>query len=43
MVTEHYPDRAEHVMSLIRQMRGGKEYEAKWGERMVGKGEFATH
>lgn len=41
-LAEHYPDRAEHVMSLIRQMRGGKEYEAKFGERMVGKGEFAS-
>jgi DNA repair photolyase len=39
---EHYPDRAEHVMSLIRQMRGGKEYDATFGSRMRGEGEFAN-
>ncbi len=37
----HYPDKAEHVMSLIKQSRGGKEYDAKWGERMRGTGEYA--
>ncbi len=38
----HFPDRAAHVMSLIRQMRGGKEYDATFGQRMRGEGEFAT-
>lgn len=38
----HYPDRAEHVMNLIRQMRGGKEYDATFGKRMRGEGEFAN-
>lgn len=38
----HYPQRAEHVMSLIKQMRGGKEYDATFGKRMSGEGEFAT-
>ena len=38
----HYPDRAEHVMSLIQQMRGGKDYDAQFGQRMRGTGEFAT-
>lgn len=38
---QHYPLRAEHVMSLIRQMRGGKDYDAEWGARMRGTGEFA--
>lgn len=37
----HFPERAEHVMSLIKQMRGGKEYDSTFGERMTGKGEFA--
>lgn len=37
----HYPDRAEHVMNLIRQMRGGKEYDAAFGKRMKGEGKFA--
>lgn len=38
----HYPDRAEHVMSLIKQSRGGKEYDATFGKRMRGEGEFAN-
>ncbi len=37
----HYPDRADHVMSLIKQMRGGKEYDATFGKRMRGEGQFA--
>lgn len=37
----HYPLRAEHVMSIIRQSRGGKDYQARFGERMRGTGEFA--
>jgi len=37
----HYPDRAAHVMSLIRQMRGGKEYDSRFGTRMRGEGPFA--
>jgi DNA repair photolyase len=37
----HYPDRAGHVMSLIRQMRGGKEYDSTFGKRMRGEGPFA--
>ncbi len=35
------PDRAERVMSLIRQMRGGKDYDAEWGKRMKGEGPLA--
>ena len=38
---EHQPDRAEHVLSLLRSMRGGKDYDAKWGERMRGTGPYA--
>lgn len=37
----HYPDRAAHVMSLIRQMRGGKDYESAYGTRMRGEGPLA--
>src|SRR3546814_7820765 len=37
----HYPERAAHVMSLIRQMRGGKDYDAQFGRRMRGEGPFA--
>jgi DNA repair photolyase len=35
------PDRARHVMSLIRQMRGGKDYDAQWHTRMRGTGPYA--
>jgi DNA repair photolyase len=38
---EHYPQRAKHVMSLINQTRGGKDYDAKFGERMIGTGAYA--
>jgi DNA repair photolyase len=37
----HYPDRAAHVMSLVRQMRGGKDYDSAFGTRMRGQGPFA--
>jgi len=37
----YYPQRAEHVMSLIRQSRGGKDYDATWGTRQTGTGQFA--
>jgi DNA repair photolyase len=37
----HAPERAEHVMSLIRQMRGGKDNESRFGARMRGEGPFA--
>jgi len=35
------PGRAKHVMSLIRQMRGGKDYDAQWNVRMKGTGPYA--
>jgi DNA repair photolyase len=35
------PDAAKHVMSLMRQMRGGKEYDAEWSTRMRGTGPYA--
>lgn len=37
----HYPDRADHVMSLVRQMRGGKDYDSTFGTRMRGSGPLA--
>ena len=37
----HVPERAAHVMSLIRQMRGGKDYDSAFGSRMRGQGPFA--
>ena len=38
---QHYPDRYRHVMSLIRSMRGGKDYDAQFGKRMKGAGPYA--
>ncbi|MEJ1969629.1 MAG: PA0069 family radical SAM protein [Rhizomicrobium sp.] len=35
------PDTAKHVMSLIRSMRGGKDYDAQWNVRMKGTGPYA--
>jgi len=40
-VMENFPDRHKHVFKLIRDMRGGKDYDAKWGERMTGSGPIA--
>jgi DNA repair photolyase len=37
----HYPDRFRHVMSLVRSMRGGKDYDSEWGKRMKGSGPYA--
>jgi DNA repair photolyase len=37
----HYPERATHVMSLMQQMHGGKDYDARFGQRMKGSGPFA--
>lgn len=38
---EHYPDRKERVLGRIRDLRGGKLYDAKWGVRGSGEGIFA--
>lgn len=35
------PDRAARVMSLVRQMRGGKDYDSEWRKRMKGEGPIA--
>jgi DNA repair photolyase len=40
-LAEHYPDRAKHVMSLINQARGGKDYDSEFGTRMKGTGAYA--
>lgn len=38
---EHYPDRKERVLKRVRDLRGGKLYDAKWGVRGRGEGIFA--
>jgi DNA repair photolyase len=40
-LAEHYPQRAEHVMSIVRQMRGGRENDPNFGSRMSGTGNYA--
>lgn len=40
-LAQHYPDRAAHVMSLVAQMRGGRDYDSTFGTRMRGEGPFA--
>jgi DNA repair photolyase len=37
----HFPDRADKVLSLIKQCRGGKMNQAEFGTRMVGTGPYA--
>jgi len=37
----HYPLRKNHILSLIRQTRGGKLYDPRFGERMRGEGPYA--
>lgn len=38
---QNYPDRYRHVMSLVRSMRGGKDYDSEFGKRMKGAGPYA--
>ena len=37
----HYPQRAAHVMSTVQQLRGGKDYDSAFGQRMRGQGVYA--
>jgi DNA repair photolyase len=37
----HKPERAEHIMSLVRQASGGKDYDARFGVRQSGRGPYA--
>jgi len=37
----HEPDRADKVMSRLREMHGGRDYDPRWGHRMRGEGEYA--
>jgi DNA repair photolyase len=40
-LAEHAPLKAEHVMSLVQQMRGGRDYDTRWRVRQTGTGPFA--
>ena len=37
----HYPGRAKHVMALVRNTRGGADYDSTWGQRRTGTGVYA--
>jgi DNA repair photolyase len=37
----HMPDRAQHVMSLIQEARGGRDNDPEFGRRMTGTGAWA--
>lgn len=37
-LTVHYPQRAARVMGRIRELRGGKDYDSRFGQRMQGQG-----
>lgn len=38
---QHFPLRADRVMARVRDMRGGKDYDARFGSRMTGQGVWA--
>lgn len=38
---QHFPDRAARVMARVRDMRGGKDNDARFGTRMTGEGTWA--
>ena len=40
-LNEHYPLKAEHVMTRVRDTRSGRDYDSRFGTRMHGTGEFA--
>ena len=40
-LTEHYPERAKHVMSIVQQSRNGRDNQSDFGERQTGNGIFA--
>ncbi len=38
---QHFPDRSARVMARVREMRGGRDYDARFGSRMSGEGAWA--
>jgi DNA repair photolyase len=41
-LAQHYPDRAAKVMARVRELHGGKNYDAEWGKRFRGPGIWAN-
>jgi DNA repair photolyase len=40
-LTEHFPDKYKHVISLVRDLHGGKDYDPTFGKRQTGSGPYA--
>ena len=40
-LAEHYPDRAARIINILREMRGGQDYDSNWFERGRGRGVHA--
>jgi DNA repair photolyase len=38
---QHFPERAARVLARLREMRGGRDYDARFGTRMTGVGVWA--
>ena len=38
----HFPDRVRHVLGLVRDTRGGRDNDPRFGSRMTGEGPYAT-
>src|SRR3984893_9463601 len=38
---ENFPDKHDHVISLVRSLHGGKDYDSSWGHRQTGAGPSA--
>ena len=41
-LAEHFPDRQARVMSKLRDMHGGRDYDPDFGKRMTGEGVWAN-
>src|SRR4029079_11230738 len=39
-LSSHYPQRADHVISIVRQSRGGRENDPNFGSRLPGSGKL---
>lgn len=38
---KHFPDRKTRVMTIVRSMRNGRDYDPEWGKRQKGEGPYA--
>ncbi len=38
---EHFPDKYRHVIAMVRDLHGGKDYDATFGKRQMGSGPYA--